>query len=194
MKNKIILLSVLVIVMISACHKNENCVWYQGTTGITNSILEFSSSSTPNLINASDTINSDELMIHIGFTLQDITTHLECYGNSNPSTEIADEISRFTISTVNVFNQQYQAGDTMNGCFELYRTIYIDSHGGFYDFEDVSSLIEYTSTFPVQSEGGFYLLMKSSTDSIRAVQFNINYRETDGTEFSCTTPVVFLRP
>lgn len=183
---------ILAFMFLYSCRNDENCTWWQEVTSISSSYLQYGTGI--HNIEENDTIPSRELMVNVGFHLQDVSTHLECTGENLAKNEIDSEISNFTITTVYNFNQQFSAGDTMNGCFELYSYNYINSHEGFSYFSDISSLNEYTNTFPVQNNGNIFLLLNSSTDSLRLVQFNINYRETDGSEFTCTTPLVFLNP
>ncbi len=191
MKKIIRLFALVLMVNMISCQHDESCIWYQETSEMSNLFLKYDSY--PMSIENSDTIISTQLIFKIGFTLKDVTTHLECKGLSpNANSEVLGTINSFIITTKYDYNDQFLAGDTINACFDLYK-YYRSSHYTT-RFEKESSFTEFLNNPPVKCRNNLFLLMNSNVDTVKVAQFNISYTEESGKHYELDTREIILKP
>jgi len=191
MKTYIWLFCIITLILFNSCKRDETCIWYQETYEMSSSFFGYNGQ--PYMIEDTDTIKSNELIIDIGFSLRNVTTELECHGiSTDVKNEVAGTIKSFVITTKHDFNNQYLAGDTMNDCLDLYSMSEGTHDIGYFQRE--CSFQEFLNSDPTNCRRSFFLLITSNVETLKKVQFHISYKEESGQQYEMDSPEIFVKP
>ncbi|MGC9331636.1 MAG: hypothetical protein ACP5DZ_07150 [Bacteroidales bacterium] len=173
----------------------KECTWEARTTKMLLNVCKPESYNIPvyecDALKELDSCSYDSLRINLSFEAEILPNQETC---SSPHDSLIGFIYELYVISINDYNDEFKAFDTLNSILDITYMEPIGAHGKYEMIESPINLQGYLSEKPVPCTPSIFMFLNTPPDTTRLQQFIIEYEEEDGTKYQDTTPAIYVKP